>query len=400
MAVGGPWRWPDGDTGPVLLVANIAVRAGLLVLTAAFAFTARWPGSAGLAVQIAGLTIAAAVLAWWVSANRLPVGRVRDAPLLPYALGAVILTCGMASATHIGGLFSLLSATAAISVGSDTSLAAGCVITGLGIAVTEVTCAASGTGATVMIAYPLGLVLGLAIGRNLRASRVRADQSTMLLARARQLREEQDQVAALDETGRIAQEIHDVLAHSLCALGLQIQIARAILTERHDEDKTDDLLGQAQRMAADGLAETRRAIQALRGQMLPLPEGLADLSTDHELRHSAAVRFTINGEPRPLPADAWLAITRTAEEALANSAKHAPGQPVEISLDYTGGSIALTVSNHLSDDPAADRGRPRFGADNGRYGLAGMRERLLLLSGTLTAGSDGSDWAVVATVPR
>jgi signal transduction histidine kinase len=221
----------------------------------------------------------------------------------------------------------------------------------------------------------------------------------VLLAQAGRLREEQAQVAALDERARIAREIHDVLAHSLGALGLQIQVARAILAERHDEEKTDEILGQAQRMADDGLTETRRAIQALRGQTLPLPEGLAELGVDHELRHGMAVDVTISGEPRTLPADAQVAIIRAAAEALVNAAKHAPGQPVGMTLDYRSGSVALTVRNHLGDGAAAGRGT-RFATANGRYGLAGMRERLLLLDGTLAAGPDGSDWAVTATVPR
>jgi signal transduction histidine kinase len=380
-------------------VANFAARAVPLVVAGVFTFTARSPGRAGLAAQIVALTVAAVVLVWWVPGGRWALVQVRYAPLLPYALAAMILTCGIASATRTGGTFNLLGVTAALSAGVKTDLVAGYAITGLGIAGTEVTGAAVGAGTTVMIWYPLGLVLGLVFGRNLRASRVEAEQSAVLLAQAGQLRAEQAQVAALDERTRIAREIHDVLAHSLGALGLQIQVARAVLAERHDEEKVGEILSQAQRMADDGLTETRRAIQALRGQTLPLPEGLAELSAEHELRHGAAVSFTISGEPRPLPTDAQVAIARTAQEALVNAAKHAPGQRVAISLDYRSAATALTVRNHLGDGTTGGRGT-RFATANGRYGLAGMRERLLLLGGTLTAGPDGSDFAVIATVPR
>ncbi|HEY2239205.1 MAG TPA: sensor histidine kinase, partial [Streptosporangiaceae bacterium] len=149
----------------------------------------------------------------------------------------------------------------------------------------------------------------------------------------------------------------------------------------------------------DGLTETRRAIEALRGQALPLPEGLAELSTDHELRHGVAVRFAISGESRLLPPEAQVAITRTAAEALVNAAKHAPDQPVEISLDYRPGTTSLIVRNHLGTGAPAGRGA-RFATANGNYGLAGLRERLLLLDGTLAAGPDGRQWAVTATVPQ
>ena len=381
-----------------MLQANFVVRAGLIVLTGAVAFTAGWPGQAGLAVLVAALAVATILLAWWVPADRMTQFRVRYAPVLPYGLAVMILTCGIASATRTGGVFNLLGVLAALSAGSTTGPAAGYAVTGVGIAATEAAGAAAGAGAEVMIWYPLALVLGLVIGRNLRDSRVQAEQSAALLAQAGRLREEQAQAAALDERARIAREIHDVLAHSLGALGLQIQVARAILAERHDEEKTDEILSQAQRMAGDGLTETRRAIQALRGQTLPLPEGLAELSAEHQLRHGAAVSFTVSGEPRPLSAGAQVAITRTAAEALVNAAKHAPGQPVEICLDYDSGSIALTVRNHLGGDATLERGT-RLATANGHYGLAGMRERLLLIDGTLAAGPDGSEWAVIATVP-
>jgi signal transduction histidine kinase len=395
---GGP-RWREtGDNERVLEAATLAARTLLLVLTGVVAFTTGWPGRAGLAAQITALAFAAVLLAWWVPGDRRASLRARYAPLLPYGLAAMILTCGIASVTRTGAMFNLLGASAAVTAGSNTGAMAGYAVTGLGIAATDVTGAAADAGATAMIVYPLGLILGLVLGRHVRASRAQAGQSAVLLAQASQLREEQAQVAALDERARIAREIHDVLAHSLGALGLQIQVARAVLTERHDEEKADEILAQAQRMADDGLIETRHAIQALRGQLLPLPERLAELSADHELRHGAAVIFAVSGEPRPLPAGSQLAVTRIAQEALVNAAKHAPGEPVEVSLDYHGGSTTLIVRNHLGDGAATGHDT-RFATANGRYGLAGMRERLLLLGGTLAAGPDGSEWAVIATVP-
>jgi signal transduction histidine kinase len=106
----------------------------------------------------------------------------------------------------------------------------------------------------------------------------------------------------------------------------------------------------------------------------------------------------------PLPAGAQVALTRAAQEALVNAAKHAQGQPVHVRLDYGDDSIVLTVRNHL-DNPArrpgpTTRRGARFATADGGYGLAGMRERLLLQDGTLIAGPDGAEWSVVATVPR
>jgi signal transduction histidine kinase len=111
------------------------------------------------------------------------------------------------------------------------------------------------------------------------------------------------------------------------------------------------------------------------------------------------VTFEVTGVPRPLAPDAGLAITRTAQEALVNTAKHAPRQPVEIRLHYAQTGTSIEVVNPVAEDGAGRR-EAELATVNGRYGLAGMRERLLLLDGTLSAGRSGSDWIVVARVPQ
>jgi signal transduction histidine kinase len=272
-------------------------------------------------------------------------------------------------------------------------------LVGAGILACEVQGLFFGATATTTLEHPAILLIAWMVGYNLRARQVQVEQSAALLAKADQLREEQAKVAALDERARIAREIHDVLAHSLGALGLHIQAAQAVLTRQHDEVQAVELLGQARRLAADGLNETRRAVHALRGDTRPLPDGLAELSVDHQCRHGARVTFEVSGEPRPLPPDAALALTRTAQEALVNAAKHAPHQPVGIRLDYAGGHTSLAVTNHLGEDALGDHG-PELATVNGGYGLAGLRERLLLVKGTLSAGQNGSDWVVMAKVPQ
>jgi signal transduction histidine kinase len=111
------------------------------------------------------------------------------------------------------------------------------------------------------------------------------------------------------------------------------------------------------------------------------------------------VTFEVTGAPRSLPPDAGLAITRTAQEALVNTAKHAPHQPVQIRLDYAQDSTSLKVVNHLGEN-GHDADEAGLATVNGRYGLTGLRERLLLLDGTLSAGRTGGDWVVVAEVPQ
>lgn len=380
--------WSDNET--VLRAVNFAVRVILVVVVGVIVFMAHWPGGAYVAVEIAALVVTVGVLAIWVPTDwRKPAPAY--AAVRPYALMAMAVSCGAASATPAGRIFNILSFLAVVAAGSDLGLGIGLTVTGLGIVATVATGLVSGAGAIVTVGYSGVQVLAFTFGRNLQGNRVHAQQ-------ADQLREEQARTATLDERTRIAREIHDVLAHSLGALGLQIQLARALLTDQHDEARAVDVLTQAQRMANDGLNETRRAIHVLRGETLPLADGLAALSASHQQYHGAQVIFKVSGDVRPLPPDAQLAITRTAQEALVNSAKHAPRQPVEMHLDYADTSTSLTVRNPL--DASGHAHKPQLATANGRYGLAGMRERLLLLHGTLSAGPDGGEWVVAATVPR
>ena len=241
------------------------------------------------------------------------------------------------------------------------------------------------------------MILGLLFGRMVRGYRIQAEQSADLMANSERLQQEQRRSAALDERNRIAREIHDVLAHSLGALGVQIQAAQAILTDQRDIDRAVEILGQARRAATDGLNETRRALHALRSDTPPLADALADLGANHHRQYGAEVSFEATGEPRSLSADAALALTRTAQEALVNAAKHAPHQPIQVQLDHTEVGTTLTVVNQQS---AELNGHPGLETVNGGYGLAGLRERLLLIDGTLSAGREDGNWVVTAQVPQ
>ena len=213
-----------------------------------------------------------------------------------------------------------------------------------------------------MAGDPLLIAVCTMFGLQRRAYRVQAEQSAALLAQHERLRAEQRRADVLDERTRIAREIHDVLAHSLGALGIQIQAAKAMLTDRGDIDRAVDALATAQRMAADGLTETRRAVHALRVDTLPLGEELAALAATHRQRYHVPVTLETSGEARALPPDATLALLRTAQEAMTNAAKHAPGQRVAVRLDYGDHDVRLSVVNGLDaarcPGPGPGRSRP------------------------------------------
>jgi len=290
------------------------------------------------------------------------------------------------------------AAAALLAAGSELSLTAALALGALAALALEIGGIVFNEGIGTLVGYPLLLVVGLLFGRNRAAYRVQAEQAAMLLAQHEQLRAEQRRADVLDERARIAREIHDVLAHSLGALSIQIQAARALLTDQHDVPHALETLATAQRMASEGLVETRRAVHALRTDTLPLHEELARAAEAHAARYRVPTRFTTAGTPGALPPDATVALLRTAQEALVNAAKHAPGQAVEMHLDYAD-HVRLTVGNdliHGAPTPADSRA-PR--TVDGGYGLTGMRERLRLLRGYLEAGPREKRWIVTADLP-
>ena len=193
-----------------------------------------------------------------------------------------------------------------------------------------------------VLGYP-ALLAGLAVvGRYRRAYQIQTEQAEALLAETRRAQLEAERAAALTERSRIAREIHDVLAHSLGALGIQLQAAEVMLSEHQDIDRALHSLAGARRLVDEGLTETRRAVRALRTDAPPLPQALAALVDD---RPGA---LTVSGEPYALSPAAGLALLRVAQEAVTNAAKHADGQPATIALEYADAGVELRVENPLA----------------------------------------------------
>jgi signal transduction histidine kinase len=365
-------------------------------------------GSYALPVQVACYCLLGTALVAWALTDALPAWARHRSQVFPVILGVLAAAGGFASATGGGGTALVaFGFVAALVAGADTSLTAGLAVSAVGVLAIEIVGLASGDAVALLLGFPLLVVSGLLIGRNWGAYRVQAEQSAALLGQREQLQTEQRRADLLDERARIAREIHDVLAHSLGALGIQIQAARAVLTDHKDIDRADELLAAAQRMAADGLIETRRAVHALRAGTRPLADELAQASDTHAQRYRVPASFDTAGLPAPLPPDATVTLLRIAQESLVNAAKHAAGQPVAVRLEYGEADVRLTIRNDLAPDANATRGTPASVGEpggmstvDGGYGLTGMRERLRLLNGTLHAGRHDSQWIVTAELPR
>ncbi|MGX1912157.1 sensor histidine kinase [Streptomyces phaeochromogenes] len=234
----------------------------------------------------------------------------------------------------------------------------------------------------------LATTAGLALaGYVLRLDAEARGSAQRLLVQERAARAAEAESAALAERARIAREIHDVLAHSLSAQLVHLEAARLLIERGAERDQILDRVVAARGMAREGLAETRQALSALRGEMSPLEEFLSELVAD-----TAGADVTVTGERRLLPAEASQAVRRVAQEALTNVRKHAPGAKIRIRLDYGEHEVMLNVR---------DSGAPpgEFTHSGAGYGLLGMRERAELLGGSLEAGPYEEGFMVTLKVP-
>jgi signal transduction histidine kinase len=202
------------------------------------------------------------------------------------------------------------------------------------------------------------------------------------------------EAAAEAERAHVAREMHDVLAHSLSALAIQLETTRLIARSHEVDPELGDAIDRARHLAATGLDETRRAMGALRGDELPGPERVPALAEAFEEESGLPVALEIEGEPRPLEPDARLALYRTAQEALTNVRRHAAPDRVDLLLAYRPDATVLVVADHGRERQPAVAGNGHAG-----YGLTGMRERAELLGGELVAGSTEDGFRVELRLP-
>src|SRR3954466_15343115 len=213
----------------------------------------------------------------------------------------------------------------------------------------------------------------------------RGREAEALVEELRESRAAHAESVALAERSRVAREMHDVLAHSLSALALQLEGAQLLARDRDADPDVVVAVERAHHPAVGGLAEARQAIAALRGDELPGPERLAGLADAFSEHSDARAELLVTGEPRELTSEARLAIYRTAQEALTNVRRHSAADRVEIALRYDDDGTTLIVRDYGPGAPVVLGGGSGPGADGDGYGLTGMRARAELLRGRPSA---------------
>ena len=220
------------------------------------------------------------------------------------------------------------------------------------------------------------------------------DQAERLLIELEGTRAAQAQAAGLAERQRLAREMHDILAHSLSGLLLQLEGARMLVADNPGDPRLPGVIERAHHLGKTGLEEARRAIGMLRDDELPGPERLAGLAAQFQDVSGVPCQFIVSGQAYELPSEAGLAVYRVAQEALTNITRHASPERVEVHLGYEPRGTRLTVENFAPSWQA-----PPVASEGSGYGLTGMRERAELLGGELTTATTRSGFRVELRVP-
>jgi signal transduction histidine kinase len=410
-------------TDPVV-VGWVVRGLGVAALVSIVAWVARSESAARRDADALPLVVALAVMsvAWLVFLlpSRLD-RRLQLTSLLVVGLCAATLNhLRPVSPAFLAALLAMAGAAARLPVGPAVGVMA---VVAAAITVSE------GAGATHTIpagvSYTLAAAALFGVAAYVRALREAHRRAERIVVELRATRRAEARAAALAERARLAREMHDILAHVLSALSLQLEATALMLEEEGAPPRALQQVHRAQRLAHDGLHEAQQAIGALRGDRLPGPELLAELVDNFSQATGVAARLVVEGEPRPLAREAGLAVYRTAQEALTNVRKHAKGaDEVAVVLRWQGNELSLTVQDRYAAEPggptgqageatragapAADGQSPdRHGRDGqspdgagpGGYGLTGMRERAELLGGELVAGGTADGFQVRLWLP-
>jgi signal transduction histidine kinase len=320
----------------------------------------------------------AAPAAYWVMATALTFV---DGLLIPFvgSLGVV----GLAAAFLLGNLRDDRQA------GIGLAIVLGCIV----VVVSNI----PGTqSASDLIFIPLRFVVAWVAGYAMRERAEQAEAAEMRATLAEREREGAEmratlaerereaaaRIAVAEERARIARELHDIVAHAMSVMVLQIGAVRHKLPQDLKEDR--DALGRVEQAGRTALTEMRRLLGAMRSdgdgvELGPQPglDALDSLVEDVS-RAGLPVRLHLDGERLPLPRAIDLSAYRIVQEGLTNALKHARASHADVTVRYRPGELELEV---------ADDGKGPARTNGHGHGLVGIRERVSIYGGDMSAGA-------------
>ena len=256
---------------------------------------------------------------------------------------------------------------------------------------------ARGTSGDDYISIPVLFGIGWLIGYALRERTERTEEAEERAARAEREREAAARVAVAEERGRIARELHDVVAHAVSVIVLQVGAVRHRMPDSASAER--EALRSVEEAGRTALTEMRRLLNAMREEgdraaLIPHP-GLGDL--DRLVREVGAAGLEVDlrvlGEPAPLPRGLDLSAYRIVQEGLTNSLRHGVLGRAEVTVDYRPDELRLEVRDHGAGDRAT--------SDGHGHGLIGIGERVKIFGGEMSAApAPGGGFLLRARLPR
>jgi signal transduction histidine kinase len=247
-----------------------------------------------------------------------------------------------------------------------------------------------------LLFIPLLFAIGWLAGFVLRERAEQAEEAEERAARAEREREAAARLAVAEERARIARELHDVVAHAVSVMVLQVGAVRHKLPGDLDEEDRDALEG-VEKAGRTALTEMRRLLAAMReegedAELAPQP-GLDDLESlaDEVGRAGLPVHVHLEGEPFALPRALDLSAYRVVQEGLTNALKHARASAADVTVRYGPDEVQVEVR----DDGAGGATSDGLG-----HGLVGIRERVKIYGGEMSAGpANGTGFVLSARFP-
>jgi signal transduction histidine kinase len=239
---------------------------------------------------------------------------------------------------------------------------------------------------------PLLFAIGWLAGYALRERGEQAEAAEARAAQAEREREAAARIAVAEERARIARELHDIVAHAVSVMVLQVGAVRHRLPGDLDEDR--EALSGVERAGRTALTQMRRLLAAMRddgeeAELAPQPglDGLEALA-DEVGRAGLPVRLHVEGERLPLPRGIDLSAYRIVQEGLTNALKHARATAADVTVRYRPEEVELEVR---------DDGVGTAMSDGLGHGLVGIRERVKIYGGEMSAGTANGGGFVLRT---
>jgi signal transduction histidine kinase len=242
-----------------------------------------------------------------------------------------------------------------------------------------------------LIFTPLLFGMSWLVGYALRERAVQTQAAEERAARAEREREIAARVAVAEERGRIARELHDVVAHAVSVMVLQVGAVRHRMPEGDAEVR--DTLKDVEQTGRTALAEMRRLLNAMRHDdesidLVPQP-GLSDLETLVAQVRAAGlpVRLAVEGDPVSLPPGLDLSAYRIVQEGLTNTLKHSGASEAAVQVRYGPRELEVEVRDDGSGGSGSSDARDGDSDTGLGHGLVGIRERVKIYGGQMSAGA-------------